>query len=63
MTKPATKPERRPRGRPAGTGQGRTARIEWRTTPEIKASAEQQAGAAGMALSHWLDQRVLESGK
>lgn len=44
------------RGRPEGSGEGRTARIEWRTTPDRKARAAVLAKAAGApSVSAWLD--------
>lgn len=57
MSVTAEHPKRGP-GRPCGSGAGRTARVEWRTTPERKALAEQQAVAAGLSLSAWLDRAV-----
>ncbi len=49
---------KRTRGRPVGSGQGRDARVEWRTTPERKARAQEKADAAGMTLAAWLDSLV-----
>lgn len=47
------------RGRPAlPPGDGRSARVEWRTTQARKARAQQLADAAGMTLAAWLDKRV-----
>ena len=47
------------RGRPAlPDGEGKTARVEWRTTDDQKAKAQRLADAAGMSLSAWLDARI-----
>jgi hypothetical protein len=55
-------PTSRPRGRPAlPAGEGKTARIEWRTTDKRKTTAQALADAAGISLSAWLDQRVDKS--
>lgn len=43
---------------PLPDGQGRTARIEWRTTDARKASAQRLAERAGQTLSAWLDALV-----
>lgn len=45
-----------PLGRPPlPPGAGRTARVEWRTTPATKTRAQELADAAGLPLSAWLD--------
>jgi hypothetical protein len=47
------------RGRPyLPPGEGKTARVEWRTTPERKARAQRLADRAGVPLSKWLDRQV-----
>jgi len=43
---------------PLPEGEGRTARVEWRTTPDRKEKAARLADAAGQSLSAWLDARV-----
>jgi hypothetical protein len=43
---------------PLPDGEGKTARVEWRTTDERKAKAQRLAEAAGLSLSAWLDARV-----
>lgn len=48
-----------PLGRPPlPPGAGRTARVEWRTTADRKARAQQLAESAGQPLSTWLDTLV-----
>lgn len=46
------------RGRPRGSGEGRTARVEWSTTPERKERVRALAEAAGLSVAAWLDARV-----
>lgn len=43
---------------PLPEGEGRTARVEWRTTAERKARAQALADAAGLSLSGLLDELV-----
>lgn len=43
------------RGRPS---EGKSERIEWRTTPERKAKTQRLANAAGQSVSQWLDGRI-----
>lgn len=43
---------------PLPEGQGKTARVEWRTTDVRKARAQELADAAQMSLSAWLDDLV-----
>lgn len=57
-----TEPTPRPRGRPAlPPGEGRTARLEWRTTDALKARAEAAALAADVSVSVWIDQQVMRA--
>lgn len=44
--------------KPLPPGAGRTARVEWRTTADRKARAQQLAESAGQPLSTWLDTLV-----
>lgn len=40
---------------PLPVGEGKTARVEWRTTDARKVRAQELADAAGLSLSMWLD--------
>lgn len=47
------------RGRPPlPEGDGKTARVEWRTTAQRKEQAQRLATEAGLSLSQWLDDLV-----
>lgn len=56
-TVPPTTQKRRGRP-PLAHGEGRSARVEWRTTQARKARAQRLADAAGLTLAAWLDQLV-----
>ena len=43
---------------PLPHGEGKTARVEWRTHADRKARAQAMADAAGLSLSAWLDSVV-----
>lgn len=43
---------------PLPDGEGKTARVEWRTTDARKARAQELATTAGVSLSAWLDALV-----
>ena len=49
--------------KPLPPGEGKTARIEWRTTVELKAHAQTLAAAAGVSVSQWLDALVAKAKK
>lgn len=49
---------KRPPGRPQGTTKGRSARVEWSTTPERKERVRAMADAAGVTVAAWLDALV-----
>ena len=62
MTNPTTAPDvapPRPVGRPRMGGYvHRSARIELRTTPDLRAKAQRLADAAGLTLSAWLERCI-----
>ena len=49
--------------KPLPPGDGKTARIEWRTTAELKAHVQALATAAGVSVSQWLDALVAKAKK
>lgn len=51
-------PEKAKPGRkPLANGEGKTARVELRVRPDIKASWQSKADAAGMTLQAWIEKR------
>ena len=49
--------------KPLPPGDGKTARIEWRTTADLKANVQALATAAGVSVSQWLDALVAKAKK
>ena len=51
-------PPKRPGRKPLPDGAGRTARIELRVRPAVKAAWEARAAAAGLSLRGWVEQML-----